>query len=66
MSSRWPILRPTEDRAIRAADRRRRVIPPIQVVLADLISANRLGDRHGVNLCAHKAARVALGEVGEQ
>ena len=65
MTSKWPIPRPTETTAIRAADRRPRVIPPIQVVLADLLTANQLGDRHGVNLCAHKAARVALGKVGE-
>lgn len=65
MTSKWPIPRPTEAAAIRAMDRRPQVIPPIQVVLADLIAANQLGDRRGVNLCAHKAARVALGKVGE-
>ncbi|MFF5919574.1 hypothetical protein ACFY8C_14630 [Streptomyces flavochromogenes] len=66
MTSKWPIPRPTEAAAIRAADHRPRGIPPIQVVLADLLAANELGDRRGVNLCAHKAARVALGKVGEQ
>lgn len=66
MSSKWPIPRPTEAAAIRAVDCRTRVIPPIQVVLADLLTANQLGDRHGVNLCAHRAARVALGKVGQQ
>ncbi|MEU8528501.1 hypothetical protein AB0C77_23380 [Streptomyces sp. NPDC048629] len=65
MSSKWPIPRPTENAALRAADRVARMVPPIQVVLADLLAANQLGDRHGVNLCAHRAARVALGEVGE-
>ena len=65
MTSKWPIPRPTEAAAIRAADLVQRVLPPIQVVLADLLAANRLGDRHGVNLCAHRAARVALGRVGE-
>lgn len=65
MTSKWPIPRPTESAAIRATDRRPRITPPIQVVLADLITANELGDRRGVNLCAHKAARVALGKVGE-
>ncbi|WP_406306292.1 hypothetical protein OHA61_34265 [Streptomyces sp. NBC_00885] len=65
MSSSWPIRRPTECAAIAAAARSERRLPPIQIILADLLSANQLGDRHGVNLCAHKAARAALGEVGE-
>lgn len=59
------VRRPTEDAAVNAASRLVRALPPIQVILADLITANRLGDRHGVNLCAHKAARAGLGEVGE-
>lgn len=66
MTSKWPIPRPTESAAIGAADRRPRTLPPIQVVLADLLTANQLGDRHGVNLCAHRAARVVLGKVGER
>ena len=66
MASKWPIPRPTEAAAIRAAALGSRPVPPIQVVLADLLAANQLGDRHGVNLCAHRAVRVALGKVGEQ
>lgn len=66
MTSKWPIPRPTENAALRAVDRVAPVVPPIQVVLADLLAANQMGDRHGVNLCAHRAARVALGRVGEQ
>ncbi|MEV6398140.1 hypothetical protein AB0M39_25780 [Streptomyces sp. NPDC051907] len=59
------VRRPTEEAAVNAASRSLRALPPIHVILADLLTANRLGDRHGVNLCAHKAARAALGEVGE-
>ena len=59
------VRRPTEEAAVNAASRSVRKLPPIQIILADLLTANQLGDRHGVNLCAHKAARAALGEVGE-
>lgn len=62
--SMWPIRRPTEGAAIAAASRSPRTLPPIPEILADLLTANRLGDRHGVNLCAHLIARVG-GEVGE-
>lgn len=58
------VRRPTEDAAIRAASRSARELPPIQVILAGLLTANRAGDRRGVNLAAHLAARAA-GEVGE-
>lgn len=64
MTSSWPIRRPTEHAAIRAACRSPRPLPPIPEILADLLTANRLGDRHGVNLCAHLIARSG-GEVGE-
>lgn len=59
------VRRPTEEAAVNAASRSPRALPPIQMILADLLTANRLGDRHGVNLAAHLAARAALGEVGE-
>lgn len=59
------VRRPTEEAAVNAASRSVRALPPIQMILADLLAANRLGDRHGVNLAAHLAARAALGEVGE-
>ncbi|MFF1658048.1 hypothetical protein [Streptomyces sp. NPDC058255] len=55
------VPRPTELRAIERAARSERPLPPIPAILADLITANRLGDRHGVNLCAHLVARVAQG-----
>lgn len=61
MTSRWPIRRPTENAALRAVERSARPLPPIPAILADLITANRLGDRHGVNLCAHLVARAAEG-----
>ncbi|WP_392968173.1 hypothetical protein [Streptomyces sp. LN245] len=61
MSSRWPVRRPTEHAALRAAEQSARPLPPIPAIIADLITANRLGDRHGVNLCAHLVARVAQG-----
>jgi hypothetical protein len=59
------VRRPTEEAAIYAASREARALPPIHVILADLLAANRAGDRHGANLCAHLAARAALGKVGE-
>ncbi|MFF7973850.1 hypothetical protein [Streptomyces sp. NPDC007905] len=65
MTSRWPIRRPTEAAAIRAAARSARTLPPIQIVIADLLTANAMGDRHGVNLAAHRAVRAACPEVGE-
>ncbi|MFI5803017.1 hypothetical protein [Streptomyces sp. NPDC051561] len=58
------VRRPTEDAAIRAASRSPRPCLYLPVILAELISANRLGDRHGVNLLAHRAVREALPEVG--
>lgn len=66
MTAKWPVRRPTEHAAIRAACRSARPLPPIQTILADLITANRAGDRHGVNLAAHRAVRAAAPEVGEQ
>ncbi|MFJ8783162.1 hypothetical protein [Streptomyces sp. NPDC102476] len=65
MSRYVTVPRPTEHAAIRACERSPRPAPQIPAILADLITANRLGDRHGVNLCAHMVARVSLEEVGE-
>ncbi|WP_406507620.1 hypothetical protein [Streptomyces sp. NBC_00212] len=62
--NQWPIRRPTEHAAIRAACRSPRPLPEVPAILADLITANRLGDREGVCLLAHRAVRSAL-EVGE-
>ncbi|WP_405524624.1 hypothetical protein OG426_16170 [Streptomyces canus] len=64
MSRYVTVPRPTEHAAIRACERSPRPIPSVPAILADLITANRTGDRHGVNLCAHMAARAG-GEVGE-
>ncbi|MFE3522251.1 hypothetical protein ACFXOD_11760 [Streptomyces sp. NPDC059161] len=64
--STWPIPRPTEHAAIRAACRSPRPLPSVPALLAALLDANRVGDRHGVNLCAHLVARAALPEVGER
>lgn len=63
MTAKWPIPRPTEHAAIRACERSPRPTPSVPAILADLITAHRLGDRRGVNLCAHLAARAG-GEVG--
>ncbi|MFD5105702.1 hypothetical protein [Streptomyces cinereoruber] len=60
------VRRPTEGAAIAAASRSRRTLPPVPVVLADLLAAYARGDRHGVNLCAHLAVRAAGEKVGEQ
>lgn len=65
MTAAWPVRRPTERAALRAAARSERPLPPIPALIADLLTANRLGDRHGVNLAAHLVARAALLEVGE-
>lgn len=59
------VRRPTEDAALYAASRSPRPIPSVPAILADLISANRLGDRAGVCLLAHLAVRSATPEVGE-
>ncbi|WP_151478892.1 hypothetical protein [Streptomyces albicerus] len=65
MKKRWPIPRPTEYAALRACDRTARPAPNVPAILADLITAKRLGDQHGMNLCGHRVARAALPEVGE-
>ena len=57
MTARWPVRRPTEDAAVRAASRSTRRRPPIPALFAALLDAYALGDRHGVNLCAHSIAR---------
>jgi hypothetical protein len=58
------VRRPTEDAALAAASRSPRPRLHLPVILAELISANRMGDRHGVNLLAHRAVREALPEAG--
>ncbi|MFJ8309792.1 MULTISPECIES: hypothetical protein [unclassified Streptomyces] len=64
--SQWPIRRPTEHAAIRAACRSPRQLPPVEVLLDRLVLAYRAKDRKGFCLAAHHAVRAALNEVGEQ
>ncbi|MFC8667059.1 hypothetical protein [Streptomyces sp. NPDC057199] len=66
MSRYVTVPRPTEHAAIRAACSSERRLPPIPAILADLITAQRLNDQHGMNLCGHLVARAALKEVGEK
>jgi hypothetical protein len=63
--SRSHVARPTEASAIRAAARSPRPTPQIPAILADLITARRLGDREGVCLLGHRAVRATELEVGE-
>ncbi|MGW4139353.1 hypothetical protein ACWELV_21560 [Streptomyces mirabilis] len=65
MSSRWPVRRPTEHAAIRAACRSERPLPPVPALMAALIDANDRRDREGVCLAAHPVVRAAAPEVGE-
>jgi hypothetical protein len=58
---RRPISRPTEHAALRRMDRSARPLPALPAVIADLLTANRLGDREGVQLLGHLAVRVAGG-----
>lgn len=60
------VRRPTEGAAIAAVSRSPRTLPPVAVILADLLAASARGDRHGANLCAHLAVRAAERTVGEQ
>ena len=66
MTARFPIPRPTESAALRAVARSARRLPPVHTILADMVTAHRTGDQHGVNLCAHLVVRAAAPmEVGE-
>lgn len=65
MTSRYPIPRPTESAALRAAGRSPRPTPAPQNILADMVTAHAAGDRHGLNLCAHLLVRATAAlEVG--
>lgn len=61
MTSRWPVRRPTESAAIRAAGRSARPLPSVPAVMAALIDALRTEDRHGANRAAHLVVRIAEG-----
>lgn len=65
MASNWPVSRPTESAAIRAAGRSARPLPPVPALMAALLVANERRDREGVQLCAHLVVRAAAPEVGE-
>lgn len=66
MNSTRPVRRPTEHAALAAVCRSARPTPPSHLILADMVTAHRTGDQHGVNLCAHLAVRAATPkEVGE-
>lgn len=58
------VRRPTEEAAVAAASRRRRSLS-LPAVLADMTTANRLGDREGMLLLACRAVRATSLEVGE-
>lgn len=55
------VRRPTEDAAVAAASRSPWPDYCLTRLMAALITANRAGDRHGVNLCAHRVVRIAEG-----
>lgn len=59
------ISRPTEVAAIRAAARSPRQSPAPHLIFADMVTAQRAGDQHGVNLCAHRLVRATELQVGE-
>ncbi|HET9326414.1 MAG TPA: hypothetical protein VFQ05_06575 [Candidatus Eisenbacteria bacterium] len=63
MSHPSHVRRPTEVAAIRAAARSARPTPDVHTILADMVTAHRTGDQHGVNLCAHLAVRAAAPEA---
>ncbi|WP_216587535.1 hypothetical protein [Streptomyces brasiliscabiei] len=66
MASRYPVRRPTERAAIRAAGRSARPLPPVPALMAALIEANDRRDREAVCLAAHRVVRAAAPtEVGE-
>lgn len=66
MTARWPIARPTETAAIRAAARSGRRLPPVPALMAALVEAVDRRDREGTCLAAHRVVRVAAPmEVGE-
>ncbi|MFM9790137.1 hypothetical protein [Streptomyces turgidiscabies] len=66
MTAKWPIPRPTESAAIRAAGRSPRHLPAVPALMAALLVAHERRDREGVHLAAHLVVRVAAPtEVGE-
>ncbi|HEY6117307.1 MAG TPA: hypothetical protein VI172_15255 [Candidatus Dormibacteraeota bacterium] len=60
------IRRPTENAAIRAAARSPRRLPPVHVILADMVTAHAAGDRHGIRLCACLLVRATTPEATDE
>lgn len=66
MTAKWPVPRPTEHAAIRAAVRSPRPLPSVPALMAALLDANERRDREGLCLAAHRVVRVAAPkEMGE-
>ncbi|MGW2228172.1 hypothetical protein [Streptomyces formicae] len=66
MTATWPVRRPTEHAAIRAACRSPRPLPSVPALMAALLVANERRDREGLCLAAHRVVRVAAPkEAGE-
>ncbi len=63
MTTRFPIPRPTESAAIRAAGRSPRRLPHVTSLLAALLDANERRDREAATLCAHLVVRAAAPET---
>ncbi|MFF3911560.1 hypothetical protein ACFYZJ_37790 [Streptomyces sp. NPDC001848] len=66
MTAKWPVRRPTEHAAIRAACRSARPLPPVPALMAALVEAVDRRDREGTCLAAHRVVRAAAPEVGER
>ncbi|MBM7090253.1 hypothetical protein JTP67_17275 [Streptomyces sp. S12] len=62
---RWPVRRPTESAALRAAGRSARPLPSVPALMAALLDAHERADREGTVLAAHRVVRAAAPEVGE-
>jgi hypothetical protein len=64
VTSKWPIPRPTENRALRSVTRTAPPLGDYPSLFAGLLVAYAAGDRRGTNLLGHRIARVG-GVVGE-
>ncbi|MCQ4043880.1 hypothetical protein ACFOSC_26455 [Streptantibioticus rubrisoli] len=59
MKPKFPIPRPTEHAAIRAAEHSSTPLPPVEALFDRLVTAQAVGDQHGSNLFGHAIARAA-------
>lgn len=64
MTARWPIPRPTEHAALRAACRSTPPLPSVPALMAALVEAVDRRDREGMCLASHRVVRAAQ-VVGE-